>query len=38
MTQIIGVKLAAGRFRLPDFYIARVRRIVPALSALVFFL
>jgi len=34
MTRIIDTKLSASRFALTGFYIARVRRIVPALTAL----
>ncbi len=34
MTKIILGRLEAGRFRLLDFYVARVRRIVPALVVL----
>ena len=35
MTQIIAGRLARGRFSFAEFYAARVRRIVPALVALV---
>ena len=35
MTQIILGRLARGRFTLLDFYLARVRRIVPAMTVLV---
>ena len=35
MTQIISGRLAAGRFTFAEFYLARVRRIVPALVVLV---
>lgn len=34
MTNIVEGRLAEGRFRLLDFYLARLRRIAPALAAL----
>ena len=36
MTQIIAGRLDTGRFSFADFYLARVRRIVPALVAVIF--
>ncbi len=35
MTQIISTKIASARFSLKDFYIARIKRIFPALSVVI---